>query len=68
MLLMSVVGGGIFPAIFGKLLDDNITYPQNAVLLLIPCYLFLFFFSGWGYKMESWKFLSTKNAVTGKAG
>ena len=55
MLLMSVVGGGIFPVIFGKLIDVNPQHPQNAVLLLIPCYLVLLLFSTWGYRLESWK-------------
>ena len=60
MLLMSVVGGGIFPLIFGKLIDVNPTNPQNAVLLLIPCYLVLLLFSTWGYRLESWKSSSSK--------
>jgi len=60
MLLMSVVGGGIFPLIFGKLIDVNPINPQNAVLLLIPCYLVLLLFSTWGYRLESWKSSSSK--------
>lgn len=60
MLLMSVVGGGIFPLIFGKLIDVNPINPQNAVLLLIPCYLILLLFSTWGYRLESWKSSSPK--------
>ena len=60
MLLMSVIGGGIFPVIFGKLLDDNPVHPQNAVLLLIPCYLILLIFSSWGYRLETWKPLSKR--------
>lgn len=55
MLLMSVVGGGIFPVVFGKLIDNNPSYPQTAVLLLIPCYLMLFVFSTWGYRLRNWK-------------
>ena len=55
MLLMSVIGGGIFPLIFGELIDRNPSYPQNAILLLIPCYLVLFFFSSRGYRLQSWK-------------
>ncbi|MDH7460627.1 sugar MFS transporter [Chitinophagaceae bacterium 26-R-25] len=55
MLLMSVVGGGIFPLLFGKLIDVNNIKPQNAVLVLVPCYLVLMFFSGKGYKIENWK-------------
>ncbi len=58
MLLMSVVGGGIFPLMFGKLIDDNTQHPQKAVLLLIPCYLGLLLFSSFGYRMENWKRLS----------
>jgi glucose/galactose transporter len=55
MLLMSVVGGGIFPVIFGKLIDDNTSHPQNAVLLLIPCYGIMLLFSTWGYRLEDWR-------------
>lgn len=55
MLLMAVIGGGIFPVIFGRLLDINVMKPQNAILMLIPCYLVLLWFSSWGYKLESWK-------------
>jgi MFS transporter, FHS family, L-fucose permease len=58
MLLMSVIGGGIFPVIFGELIDRNPTYPQNAILLLIPCYLVLLFFSTKGYRLQSWKAMS----------
>jgi FHS family L-fucose permease-like MFS transporter len=55
MLLMSVIGGGIFPLIFGRLIDANLLHPQNSLLLLIPCYCVLLFFSGWGYRVESWR-------------
>jgi len=54
MLLMSVIGGGIFPVIFGKLIDTNLSYPQSAVLLLLPCYLVLLFFSVYGHKIKKW--------------
>lgn len=39
LLLMAVVGGGIFPIIFGRLMDVNFDLPQNAILLLVPCNL-----------------------------
>lgn len=60
MLLMAVIGGGIFPLIFGRLIDRNPGYPQNAILLLIPCYLVLLFFASRGYRMQSWKRLPQK--------
>jgi FHS family L-fucose permease-like MFS transporter len=55
MLLMSVIGGGVFPVLFGRLIDANISRPQNAVLILIPSYLVLLFFSIKGYKIENWR-------------
>jgi fucose permease len=60
MLLMSVVGGGIFPLIFGRWIDESGGYPQTAVLLLIPCYLILVVFSSWGYRLERWKSRPTR--------
>lgn len=52
LLLMSVIGGGIFPMIFGALIDMNRYHPQMAILLLLPCYLIILCFATWGYK---WK-------------
>jgi MFS transporter, FHS family, L-fucose permease len=60
MLLMSVIGGGIFPLIFGGLIDRNPSYPQNAILLLIPCYLVLLFFASRGYRLQNWKRVPAK--------
>ncbi len=54
-MLMSVVGGGLFPLIFGTLLDQFTAYPQTAILMLIPCYFYLFFYATKGYKIKSWK-------------
>ncbi len=55
LLLMSVVGGGIFPLLFGSLIDRNPAHPQTAVLMLIPCYLVLLFYAVRGYRIKSWK-------------
>lgn len=54
LLLMSVVGGGIFPVFFGSLIDSN-DYKQTSILLLIPCFLFLLFYAVWGYRITTWK-------------
>jgi FHS family L-fucose permease-like MFS transporter len=64
MLLMSVIGGGIFPVIFGRLIDANPSYPQKAILLLIPCYLMLLYFSSYGYRLRSWKYVPPKKIIT----
>jgi FHS family L-fucose permease-like MFS transporter len=55
LLLMAVIGGGFFSVVFGKLIDLNGMQPQNAILLLLPCYLILFFFATWGYKIKSYR-------------
>jgi glucose/galactose transporter len=60
MLLMGVIGGAVFPVVFGKLLDFNTQFPQNATLILIPLYLVLSAFSKWGYKLENWSFVPSK--------
>lgn len=52
LLLMTVIGGGIFPVIYGKLLDIN---ARTAIAILIPCYLFLLFYSTYGYRITRWK-------------
>ncbi|MGV3556550.1 sugar MFS transporter [Larkinella arboricola] len=54
LLLMSVVGGGIFPLLFGKLIDISPERPQQALLVLIPCYVYLIFYSTKGYKLLNW--------------
>jgi fucose permease len=56
MLLMGIIGGAILPLFFGKLVDTNPQYPQNAILLLIPFYLVILGYGIWGYKMEKWSF------------
>lgn len=56
MLLMGVIGGAVFPVVFGSLLDYNAHFPQNAVLILIPFYLVLYIYGSWGYKLEFWRF------------
>lgn len=57
LLLMAVVGGGVFPPVFGALIDSNPEYVQTSILLLIPCFGYLIFYSLKGYKIKSWKLL-----------
>lgn len=63
MLLMGVIGGAVFPVIFGSLLDFNEDYPQNAVLILIPFYLILFLYAKIGYRIENWSFHAIRKAI-----
>ena len=63
MLLMGIIGGAVFPVIFGFLLDYNLHFPQNALLILIPFYLVLFAFASWGYRLEFWTLQSLKKSL-----
>jgi len=63
MLLMGVVGGAIFPVIFGSLLDHNVHLPQNAILILIPFYLILLAFASWGYRLNDWSLAALKKSI-----
>ena len=57
-MIMSLIGGGIFTVVFGELLDTNTSYPQVSVLILIPCYLFILYYSLKGYSINHWKKIS----------
>lgn len=57
ILIMSLIGGGIFPLLFGDLIDRYVQRPQLAILILIPCYTYILFYSINGYKVNSWKSL-----------
>ncbi|MEJ7779824.1 MAG: sugar MFS transporter [Daejeonella sp.] len=61
LLLMSVVGGGIFTPIYGWLIDLNPEYSQTSILMLIPCFLYLLFYAVWGYKIKNWTLVPAGN-------
>ncbi len=63
MLLMGVVGGALWPLLFGRLIDIYPHAPQNAVLMLIPLYLVALVFSSWGYRLDSWNLHSIKRSL-----
>ena len=54
LLIMSIVGGGIVTVVFGELLDTYMDRPQVSVLILVPCYLYLLYYSLKGYRTEFW--------------
>lgn len=55
LLLMTLISYAIAPLIFGRLIDLNPMYPQIAVLMLIPTYLYLFYYGKLGYRIEKWE-------------
>lgn len=54
MLIMALFGNAVTPLIYGAIVDR--TTPQTAYLfILIPCFLYLVWYSLWGYRIISWK-------------
>ena len=55
LLIMAIVGGALLPPLWGKLADISSIGYQQAYWLLVPCYLFILFYSFKGHKMKSWR-------------
>nr|WP_295923906.1 sugar MFS transporter [uncultured Dyadobacter sp.] len=55
LLLMSVIGGGIFPLVFGSLIDLYPATPQVSLLVLIICYMYLLYYATRGFKKLEWR-------------
>lgn len=53
MLIMAIAGGAILPLVWGKIADDYTS--QAAYWVMIPLYIFIFFYSTKWYKLTSWK-------------
>tara|TARA_R100001369_G_scaffold29172_1_gene52480 strand:+ start:176846 stop:178132 length:1287 start_codon:yes stop_codon:yes gene_type:complete len=49
-LIMAIAGGAIMPLIYGYFAD--LSSPQQAYWVVIPCYLFILFFATSGYKIR----------------
>jgi len=57
LLIMAIAGGATLPLIWGALADYFVNQPQYAYWICIPCYLVIFYFGMWGYKLKSKKVL-----------
>ncbi len=53
LLIMAISGGAILPLVWGKFAD--IFSSQQAYWIMIPCYLIIFIYAVWGYKLSYWK-------------
>jgi len=53
LLIMAISGGAIMPLVWGHPSDSFGS--QQAYWVMIPCYLFILFYSIKGYKLKSWK-------------
>jgi glucose/galactose transporter len=52
ILIMGIAGGAILPPLYGVL--SNNYSPQLSYLILLPCYLFILYYSLIGHKKRSW--------------
>lgn len=53
LLVMGISGGAILPLIYGAL-ADSMGSTQNAYVLMIPLYLFVYYYAVWGQKKRIW--------------
>jgi glucose/galactose transporter len=51
ILIMMIAGGALLPLAWGKLSDMFSDHPQFAYTICVPCYLYIFFYSVWGFKV-----------------
>ncbi|PTQ93988.1 glucose/galactose transporter [Mucilaginibacter yixingensis] len=49
LLIMGIAGGALIPLLYGRIAD--MFSLQHAYVILIPCYLMIFYFSVWGHKL-----------------
>ena len=49
LLIVGIAGGAIMPRIWAAIAES--TGMQHAFWLLVPCYLFIFYFATWGHKV-----------------
>jgi fucose permease len=49
-LIMALAGGGVIPLIYGKLGD--IINLQQAYWIMVPCYLFIWYYATSGHKVR----------------
>ncbi len=52
LLIMGIAGGAVLPLLYGVLSD--LMSNQRAYLLMLPCYLFIFYFAVAGHKKRRW--------------
>ena len=50
LLIMGIAGGAILPLVYGKLADIPSIGPRQAYWVLIPCYIFIWYYSVKGHR------------------
>jgi glucose/galactose transporter len=54
MLIMAIAGGALLPLLYGRLADIDRIGPRQAYWIMVPCYLFILFYSIRGHKVSCW--------------
>ena len=54
LIIMMISGGALMPLLYGKI-ADQLGNTQSAYLILIPCYIFIYYYATIGHKKSSWK-------------
>jgi glucose/galactose transporter len=55
MLIMAIAGGATLPLLYGKLADVPSIGHRQAYWIMVPCYIFILFYSLKGHKLLNWK-------------
>ena len=53
LLVMGISGGAVLPLVYGAL-ADSMGSTQNAYVLMVPLYLFIYYYAIWGHKKRIW--------------
>lgn len=59
LLIMAIAGGAILPLVWGQFADRY--SPQSAYWILIPCYIIIFLYAVWWYRLRYWQIIHSKN-------
>ncbi len=54
LLIMAIAGGALLPLVYGRLADLEFIGHRQAYWIMVPCYLFILFYSVKGYKIREW--------------
>lgn len=64
ILIMGLAGNAIMPLVYGHYAD--MAGLRSAYWVLFPCYLFLVYYSFYGYTIRSWTFKKPEGKTTGR--
>ena len=53
LLVMGISGGAILPLVYGAL-ADSMGSTQNAYVLMVPLYMYIYYYAVWGSKKRIW--------------